>query len=163
MRGAGLILALALAAAPASAQEELRLGTPLPVMETIICYTQRAAQAVIAQSRPRSPPAALPADCVQSLATIIPQEVAPGLGRFDAPVRSYTPGAASCVEHRVEETTHRIPVTVRRQPARFVVAHVIHEDGSPQDMRALVLLPLRPYSLEFLLDPNRRDAAGPCG
>jgi len=30
-------------------------------------------------------------------------------------------------------------------------------------MRALALVPQRPYSLEFLQDPNRRDAAGPCG
>lgn len=163
MPGAGLILLLALAAGPAVAQEDLRLGTPLPVMETIICYTHRAAQAVIAQSRPRAPAGPLPADCVHTLATVIPQDAAPGLGRFEAPVKTYTPGAISCVEHRVEEATRRIPVVVRRQPARFVEAHVIHEDGSPQDMRALVLLPQRPYALEFLQDANRRDAAGPCG
>lgn len=163
MCGARLILALILAAGPALAQEEPRLGTPLPVMETIICYTQRAAQAVIAQSRPRAPAGALPADCVQSVVTVIPQDLPAGLGRFEAPVKTYAPGATSCIEHRVEEATRRIPVVVRRQPARFVEAHVIHEDGSPQDMRALVLVPQRPYALEFLNDPNRRDAAGPCG
>jgi hypothetical protein len=43
-----------------------------------------------------------------------------------------------------------------------VESHAIYEDGSPQDMRALVLIPQRPYALEFQEDPARREAAGPC-
>lgn len=162
MRRAALILAGLLAAAPARAQEEPRLGTPLPTMETVVCYTQRAAQAFVTQSRQRPPAERLPENCVLTLLIAIPQEIPANLPRFEATVRTYTPGARTCVEHLIEGALRRIPVTPRRQPVRFVESHAIYEDGSPQDMRALVLIPQRPYALEFQQDPARREAPGPC-
>ncbi|MBX9748325.1 MAG: hypothetical protein K5Q68_01800 [Roseococcus sp.] len=162
MRGAALILAGLLAAAPARAQEEPRLGTPLPVMETVVCYTQRAAQDFIAQMRRRPPAERLPENCVTTLLIAIPQEIPPNLPRFEMTVRSYAPGATSCIEHLVDGVMRRIPVMPRRQPVRFVESHAIYEDGAPQDMRALVLIPQRPYALDFQEDPNRREAPGPC-
>lgn len=163
MRRPALILLGLLAAQGAQAQEEPRLGAPLPTMETVICYTARGAQAFMAMARRRGAMEGLPASCVQTLVIAIPQEIPAGLGSFETAVKTYAPGAATCVEHRIEEVTRRVPVILRRQPVRFVESHAIYEDGSPQDMRALVLLPQRPYALEFLADPNRRDAAGPCG
>lgn len=162
MHRATLILAGLLAAAPARAQEEIRLGAPLPTMETVVCYTQRAAQAFITQMRRRPPPERLPQNCVTTLLIAIPQEIPASLPRFEMTVRSYAPGAASCVEHPVDGALRRIPVVPRRQPVRFVESHAIYEDGSPQDMRALVLIPQRPYALEFQEDPGRREAPGPC-
>lgn len=162
MRSTTLILAGLLATAPVRAQEEPRLGAPLPTMETVVCYTQRAAQAFITQSRRRPPPERLPENCVTTLLIAIPQEIPANLARFETMVRTYTPGATSCVEHLIEGAMRRIPVTQRRQPVRFVESHAIYEDGSPQDMRALVLIPQRPYALEFQQDPARREASGPC-
>lgn len=162
MRRAALILAGLFAGSPAQAQEEPRLGAPLPTMETVVCYTQRAAQAFIAQMRRRPPVERLPENCVTTLLIAIPQEVTQNLPRFEMTVRSYSPGATSCIEHLIEGAMRRIPVVPRRQPVRFVESHAIYEDGSPQDMRALVLIPQRPYALEFQEDPNRREAPGPC-
>ena len=162
MRRAALILAGLLATAPARAQEEPRLGAPLPTMETVVCYTQRAAQAFITQSRRRPPVERLPENCVTTLLIAIPQEIPSNLPRFEVTVRNYAPGATTCIEHLIEGAMRRIPVVPRRQPARFVESHAIYEDGSPQDMRALVLIPQRPYALEFQEDPGRREAPGPC-
>lgn len=163
MHRAALILAALLAAPGARAQEEPRLGTPLPTMETVVCYTARAAQAFIALARRRGAMEPLPADCTRTLLIAIPQEIPAGLPRFEAPVKTYAPGATTCVEHQIDGVLRRIPVVVRRQPVRFVESHAIYEDGSPQDMRALVLIPQRPYALEFQQDPGRREAPGPCG
>lgn len=162
MRRAALILAGLLTTGPARAQDEPRLGAPLPTMETVVCYTQRAAQAFIAQMRRRPPVERLPENCVQTLLIAIPQDIPASLPRFEMMVRSYTPGATSCVEHLIDGAMRRIPVLPRRQPVRFVESHAIYGDGSPQDMRALVLIPQRPYALEFQEDPNRREAPGPC-
>ena len=162
MHRAALILAGLLATPGARAQEGPRLGTPLPTMETVVCYTTRGALAFMALARRRGAMEPLPADCTRTLLIAIPQRIPAGLARFEAPVKTYAPGATTCVEHQIDGVLRRIPVAMRRQPVRFVESHAIYEDGSPQDMRALVLIPQRPYALEFQQDPSRREAPGPC-